>query len=97
MFCKASEFLTGIGEGPYYLIMGRTTELCTLGGLKITTNFEVMSTENEVIPGLYSAGVDCSGSMYNNAYVSFEGVTMGWVMTSGRVAGENAAAYALGK
>ena len=81
-------------EGPYYAIIGRTSELCTLGGLKINTDMEVISTEGKVIPGLYSAGVDCCGSMFNRVYVSYEGVTMGWTMTSGRLAGENAAAFA---
>ena len=91
---KAAEFLTAMNEGPYYAIVGRSSELCTLGGLKISTDMEVMSVENEAIPGLYAAGVDCSGSMFNRVYVSYEGVTMGWTMTSGRLAGENAAAYA---
>ena len=90
---KPSEFLTAMEEGPYYAIIGRTSELCTLGGLKINTDMEVISTESEVIPGLYSAGVDCCGSMFNRVYVSYEGVTMGWTMTSGRLAGESAAAY----
>lgn len=94
MYGKDPMFLVPVENGPYYLIMGRSTELCTLGGLKITTDMEVVSTEGKVIPGLYSAGVDCSGSLYNNAYVSYEGVTMGWAMTSGRLAGENAGAYA---
>ena len=94
MYGKESMFMVPVKEGPYYLIMGRTTELCSLGGLKITTDMEVVDESNQVIPGLYSAGVDCSGSMYNNAYVSYEGVTMGWVMTSGRLAGEGAGIYA---
>lgn len=93
MFSKEGQFMVSVADGPYYLIMGRTTQLCTLGGLKITTDMEVVDTGNQVIPGLYSAGVDCSGSMYNNAYVSYEGVTMGWVMTSGRLVGENAGEY----
>lgn len=94
MYGKPQQYLTGVEGGPYYAIMGRASQLCTLGGLKITTNMEVVSTEGNVIPGLYSAGVDCSGSMYNTAYVSYEGVTMGWTMTSGRLAGEAAGAYA---
>ena len=95
MYGKDSQFLYPIGDGPYYVVTGRATELCTLGGLKITTSFEVVNTDNVVIPGLYSAGVDCSGSMYNNSYVSYEGVTMGWCTTSGRLAGAEAAAYAV--
>lgn len=94
MYSKDSQFLCAIEDGPYYVVTGRATELCTLGGLKISTDFEVVNTENAVIPGLYSAGVDCSGSLYNNSYVSYEGVTMGWCTTSGRLAGANAAAYA---
>lgn len=92
---KPAEFMIGMEEGPYYAIVGRASQLCTLGGLKISTDMEVISTENETIPGLYSAGVDACGSMFNRVYVSYEGVTMGWTMTSGRLAGENAAAYAM--
>ena len=92
---KPAEYLTAMEEGPYYAVIGRTSELCTLGGLKINTDMEVISTEGNVIPGLYSAGVDCSGSLFHGVYVSYEGVTMGWTMTSGRLAGENAAAYSM--
>ncbi len=94
MYGKDPQFLIPVETGPYYLVTCRSTELCTLGGLKITTRFEVVDTDNQVIPGLYSAGVDCSGSLYNGAYVSYEGVTMGWSVTSGRQAGIEAAAYA---
>ena len=96
MYGKDSQFLFPVENGPFYFVTGRATELCTLGGVKITTDFEVVNTDNEVIPGLYAAGVDCSGSIYNNSYVSYEGVTMGWSTTSGRLAGIEAAAYALG-
>lgn len=95
MYSKDSQFLYPVKNGPYYVVTGRSTELCTLGGLKVSTDFEVVNTDGEVIPGLYSAGVDCSGSLYNNSYVSYEGVTMGWSTTSGRIAGANAAEYAL--
>ena len=90
---KPAEFLTSMEEGPYYAIIGRSSELCTLGGLKITTDMEVVSTDNKVIPGLYACGADACGSMFNRVYVSYEGVTMGWAMTSGRLAGEGAAAF----
>ncbi|MDO4492598.1 MAG: FAD-dependent oxidoreductase [Clostridia bacterium] len=90
---KPAEFLTAMEEGPYYAVVARASQLGTLGGLKINTDMEVISTENAVIPGLYAAGVDSCGSMFNRVYVSYEGVTMGWTMTSGRLAGENAAAF----
>lgn len=93
MYSKDAQFLIPIENGPYYLVMGRATQLCSLGGLKIDTDMRVVDTNNNSIPGLYACGVDASGSMYNNAYVSYEGVTMGWALTSGRIAGENAAEY----
>ena len=57
---KPAEFLTAMEEGPYYAVIGRSSELCTLGGLKIDTDMKVISTEGDVIPGLYACG-----SMFN--------------------------------
>jgi len=41
---------------------------------------------------LYVAGAD-AGGMYGKSYVNFEGGTLGFAYTSGRLAGENAASY----
>jgi hypothetical protein len=48
------------------------------------------------IPGLWVAGAD-AGGMYGNSYVQVEGGTLGFAYTSGRIAGQNAAASALAK
>ena len=44
------------------------------------------------IPGLYVAGSD-AGGMYGKSYVDFEGGTLGFAYTSGRLAGKNAVKY----
>jgi tricarballylate dehydrogenase len=62
----------------------------TFGGLRITTDAEVVSTDGGVIPGLYAAGELTGGIFYFN-YPSGSGMTNGAVF--GRIAGTNAAAY----
>jgi len=39
---------------------------------------------------LYVAGND-AGSIYDNSYPDYEGLSQGFAMNSGRIAGENAA------
>ncbi|MEM2560655.1 MAG: FAD-binding protein, partial [Candidatus Bathyarchaeia archaeon] len=54
---------------------------------------EVLDENWEPIPGLYAAGVDAC-SIYHDTYVFIlPGNTMGFALTSGRIAGENAVNY----
>ncbi|MBI4191738.1 MAG: FAD-binding protein, partial [Betaproteobacteria bacterium] len=64
----------------------------TFGGLKITTKAQVVDTEEKPIPGLYAAGELVGGIFYFN-YPGGSGLMNGAVF--GRVAGENAARYAV--
>lgn len=91
MYGKSPALLQLITQGPYYLVEGRANYLCTLGGLRIDTSMRVLKPDLTPIPGLYAAGCDASGGLVNNAYVSYEGVTIGWACTSGRLAAEAAA------
>jgi hypothetical protein len=54
---------------------------------------EVLDTRGDVIPGAYVAGVLVDGFTPETNCVS----PMGFAVNSGRIAGENAARYALGK
>jgi tricarballylate dehydrogenase len=63
----------------------------TFGGLRITTQAEVMDTEEAVIPGLFASGELVGGIFYFN-YPGGTGLTNGSVF--GRIAGRNAAAWA---
>lgn len=65
----------------------------TFGGLKITTGCEVEDTSGHPIPGLYAAGELVGGLFYHN-YPGGTGLTSGAVF--GKIAGEGAAAHALG-
>ncbi|MBI1893697.1 MAG: FAD-binding protein, partial [Candidatus Rokubacteria bacterium] len=62
----------------------------TFGGLRITTEAQVLDTEDRPIPGLYAAGELVGGLFYHN-YPGGSGLTAGAVF--GRIAGEQAAAY----
>ncbi len=90
MYGKNPQLLQPLYQAPFYLVEGRANQLCSLGGLRIDTEMRVLSPDFTPIPGLYAAGCDASGGLVNNAYVSYEGVTMGWACTSGRLAGLNA-------
>lgn len=66
----------------------------SLGGIKINHRTEVVNKEWKKIPGLYAAGTDAN-SIYGDSYVFvLPGNTMGFAINTGRIAGENAAAYA---
>ena len=60
----------------------------TIGGLKVTTDAQVIDTSNHPIPGLFTAGEMLGGLFYFN-YPGATGLTSGAVF--GRIAGRNAA------
>jgi len=66
----------------------------SVGGIKINQRTEVLDKRWKVIPGLFAAGTDAC-SIYGDSYVFIlPGNTMGFAINSGRIAGENAAAFA---
>ena len=65
----------------------------TFGGLKINAQTQVIDTEDAPIPGLYAAGELTGGLFYNN-YPGGSGLMAGAVF--GRIAGAQAAGYAVG-
>ncbi len=88
MFFADTKRLVEIKEGPYYAIKFVARNLGTLGGIRINENMQVLNKNHEIIKGLYAAGAD-AGGMYGKAYVDFEGGTLGFAYTSGRLAGEH--------
>ena len=82
--------LVEVKEGPYYAVKYVARNLGTLGGIRINENMQVLDRDFNVIKGLYAAGAD-AGGMYGKAYVDFEGGTLGFAYTSGRLAGEQVA------
>ncbi|BBF43518.1 fumarate reductase flavoprotein subunit [Lachnospiraceae bacterium KM106-2] len=88
-FFADTKRLIEVKEGPYYAIKFCARNLSTLGGIRINENMQVVDKDANVIEGLYAAGAD-AGGMYGKAYVDFEGGTLGFAYTSGRLAGINA-------
>ncbi len=65
----------------------------TFGGLKVTTDAQVLDTSNRRMPGLFTAGEMLGGLFYFN-YPGATGLTSGAVF--GRIAGRSAARAAAG-
>lgn len=64
--------------------------------MKVDELMRVADTQDQPIPGLYSAGVDSIGTVLDGvSYPNLFGVALGWGFSSGYMAGESAAAYAL--
>lgn len=65
--------------------------ICTMDGIKIDTNMNVIDENAEAIPGLYCAG-DCSGGYFADSYPNLlAGAAAGRSVTFGRRAGKLAA------
>lgn len=92
LFFADTTNLTPVIEGPYYAVKYVTRNLGTLGGVRINEKIEAIDESGNPIPGLYVAGAD-AGGMYGQSYVDFEGGTLGFAYTSGKLAGRNAVEY----
>ena len=68
----------------------------TVGGCEIDINAQVLDTKGAVIPGLYANGEVANAQLLGMVYPQ-SGASLSFYLTYGRVAGQNAAAYALGK
>ena len=91
---KASEYMDELAEGPYYAVKYKYVNyLGTLGGVEVDEYLQAVDAAGKPIDNLWVAGADASGA-YGNAYVPFEGGTLGFAYNSGRIAGEMAAANA---
>lgn len=95
---KASSLVYSVANGPFYAVKMYIGNLGTLGGIRVNEKLEATNEELKPIPGLYAAGGD-AGGFYGNttAYPPFEGLATGFALNSGRIAGESAAARALGR
>lgn len=91
-FFSNTSRLIKVSTPPYYAVKFVARNLGTLGGVRINENIQAVDENNHPIKGLYVSGAD-AGGMYGKAYVDFEGGTLGFAYTSGRLAGLNAGQY----
>jgi fumarate reductase flavoprotein subunit len=92
-FAKDRLYLQALRTLPYYALKCYPRFLGTIGGIKINHHMEVIDREDNSIPGLYAAGVDTGGWESDTYNAVLSGTTFGFALNSGRIAGENAAAY----
>lgn len=89
-FCKERQHLIPLTGAHYYALKIMPSAYGSLGGIKINSKLQVITEDYEVIEGLYGAGTDVN-EMYNGTYFYyFPGNSMGFAVTSGRMAGEYA-------
>ncbi len=86
-----SNWANTIDEPPFEAYAVTCGVTFTFGGVKITTEGEVVDTSGHTIPGLFAAGEMVGGIFYHN-YPGASGLTSGAVF--GRLAGGSAATYA---
>ena len=83
-FGKEAFRLSAVRTAPFYGVKLGGTALATLSGIEITPECEALSTEGEVIEGLYVIGND-AGNKYNKTYPNFAaGINAGLCATMGR-------------
>lgn len=88
-FGEAKRFVPVV-KAPFYAVRFVARNLGTLGGIRVDDELRAVTDDETPIPGLWACGAD-AGGMYGKAYVDFEGGTLGFAYTSGRLAGEAAA------
>jgi fumarate reductase flavoprotein subunit len=94
IFNKKHELLRPIKAPKFYAARHLPGGYGTLGGIKINHRTEVLNKDWKKIPGLYAAGTD-TNTIYGDSYVIvLPGNSLGYALNTGRIAGENAAAYA---
>lgn len=95
-FGKDPQFLKSLATGPFYAVKMYAYSFGTQGGLDIDDQIRVLQGDHVTpIDGLYATGLDSMGVLLdpNGGYPGFGGVAQGWLWTSGRLAGINAAHY----
>lgn len=97
IFGKDRMFLKSLRTPPYYALKAYPGLLTTIGGIKINERMEVIGKNDKPIPGLYAGGNDTGGWVSGTYDINLAGVTCGFAVNSGRMAGENAAEFVLRK
>ena len=95
IFAKEPKYLQTLRTPPYYAAKCHPAYSTTFGGIKINHRTEVLDHEDNPIPGLYAAGDAAGGWEYDTYNIKLTGFALGFAFNSGRIAGENAAEYAM--
>lgn len=91
-FGKAADKMVAIGKAPFYALKVVPATIGSMGGVKIDLQTQVLNTAGAAIPGLYAAGAVANGDFFYQTYPA-SGSAIQFGFTTGRVAGQQAAAY----
>lgn len=92
-FGKNADYMVKVAQGPFYGFELNTGAFCTMGGLQVTPENQVMNDNGQEITGLYAAGNDASGLAGDTYGPNMPGTCVGYAFYSGRNAAKNAAKY----
>ncbi len=87
---KASEMPRAIATGPYYAVEVGPAVHHTMGGIKINTKAEVLTTSDAVIPGLFAAG-EVTGGVHGGNRLG--GNAVADICIYGKIAADSALDY----
>jgi fumarate reductase flavoprotein subunit len=94
LFGRDKRSLSPLRTPPFYAITAGLTLLVTHGPIKTNKKMQVLDTKEDPIPGLYVVGDDIGG-VDEDIYGGLGGHSQGFALTSGRLAGQNAATYVM--
>ena len=83
----------GKTDGKMVCLIGAAYVYSTTGGVEVDENINLVKTDGSIVDNVYVVGNDSLGCLNesNKAYVTYGGAAQGWALTSGRLAGANAA------
>ena len=91
-FEKPANYLKTIQKGPFYAFELGVGAYCTMGGLRVNRENEVLDENGRQISGLYAVGSDASAVLVGDTYgVNVPGSEAGYCIYSGRTAVDNIA------
>ncbi|MCR5795398.1 MAG: FAD-binding protein [Solobacterium sp.] len=92
-FTISLDDIHGQTEGRIVCIKGAAYVYSTCGGLDVDTNMNLLKEDGTPVENVYIVGNDSLGTLNESdkAYVTYGGCAQGWALTSGRLAGRNAA------
>jgi len=97
IFAKNYAWLKPLLTPPFYALKCNIGLTATHGGIKINQYTEVLNNEDEPIPGLYAAGNETGATDGESYNMALSGHSFSFAVNTGRIAGQQAAAYILKK
>lgn len=92
VFQKATKYLGELKNGPYYAVKLSLKSYGTLGGIVTDSHCQVLDASGVKINGLFGAGEVINGAYYTAGFPGY-GASLAMVVETGRIAGQEAAAF----